>query len=96
MTTKKGFTVLTLNDAYNDEVRSYEIDKIALSCFLKQPVLISSSSNIHKNCQQVPYLTILTNMRVTRYFDAKTGRPEMKYGMVTNFGTANSFMTIKI
>ena len=28
------------------------------------------------------------------YFGAKTGRPKMKYAVVTNFGTANSFLTI--
>ena len=46
-----------------------------------------SSSNIHQNCQQGRMRLKLTLMKVTRYFVAKTGRPKMKCGVVTNFGT---------
>ena len=39
--------------------------------------------------------TKLTLMKTARcYFGTKTGRPKMKDGVVTNFGTANSFITI--
>ena len=38
-----------------------------------------------------PHETKLTRC----YFGVKTGWPMVKYGVVTNFGTGNSFMTIR-
>ena len=39
--------------------------------------------------------TKLTHIKMARcYFGTKTGQPQMKYGVVTKFGTANSFITI--